>query len=45
MSNDDEKYSFIRVRRETWIRLTKLKLGSKDSYDDVINRILNILEV
>lgn len=40
MSSDNEKTN-IEVHRETWRRLNHLKEEPGDSFDDVINRLID----
>lgn len=37
---DDQEKTNIEVYRETWRRLNSLKQGPGDSFDDVINRLI-----
>lgn len=43
MPNDREKTN-IEIYQETWRRLNSLKLSSGDSFDDVINRLIDDYE-
>lgn len=44
MPSDDEDKTNIQVYRETWQRLNQLKTGPGDSFDDVINRLIDEYE-
>lgn len=43
MSTDEEKTN-VEVYRETWRRLNMLKEHPGDSFDDVINRLIDAYE-
>lgn len=41
MTDDDAEKTNVEVSRATWKRLNELKQAPGDSFDDVINRLIN----